>query len=161
MVFVEMTSPTPEGRITPACTGIYNDTQQAAFKRIVDFVHTQSSAKIAMQLGHSGPKGSTRVGWEGTDEPLESGNWPLLGASAVPYGEQNQLPAAITRAEMDTLRDQFVASTRRTLECGFDWLALPLSARSVPRHARRVAGRQAHERAHLRARLDTRRQHRR
>ncbi|MGJ7583701.1 alpha/beta fold hydrolase, partial [Variovorax sp. RHLX14] len=74
MVFVEMTSPTPEGRITPACTGLYNDTQQAAFKRIVDFVHTQSSAKIAMQLGHSGPKGSTRVGWEGTDEPLESGN---------------------------------------------------------------------------------------
>ena len=124
MVFVEMTSPTPEGRITPGCTGLYNDAQQAAFKRIVDFVHTQSSAKIAMQLGHSGPKGSTRVGWEGTDEPLESGNWPLLAASALPYGEQNQLPAAITRAEMDTLRDQFVDSTRRAAECGFDWLEL-------------------------------------
>lgn len=124
MVFVEMTSPTPEGRITPACTGLYNDTQQAAFKRIVDFVHTQSSAKIAMQLGHSGPKGSTRVGWEGTDEPLEDGNWPVLGASALPYGEQNQLPAAITRAEMDTLRDQFVDATRRAAECGFDWLEL-------------------------------------
>ncbi|WP_296796416.1 bifunctional salicylyl-CoA 5-hydroxylase/oxidoreductase [Variovorax sp.] len=124
MVFVEMTSPTPEGRITPGCTGLYNDEQQAAFKRIVDFVHTQSSAKIAMQLGHSGPKGSTQVGWEGTDEPLPSGNWPLLAASALSYGEQNQLPAAITRAEMDTLRDQFVASTRRTAEAGFDWLEL-------------------------------------
>ncbi|XPH06481.1 bifunctional salicylyl-CoA 5-hydroxylase/oxidoreductase [Variovorax paradoxus] len=124
MVFVEMTSPTPEGRITPGCTGLYNDAQQAAFKRIVDFVHTQSSAKIAMQLGHSGPKGSTRVGWEGTDEPLESGNWPLLAASAVAYGEQNQLPAAMTREQMDAMRDQFVASTRRAAECGFDWLEL-------------------------------------
>jgi anthraniloyl-CoA monooxygenase len=124
MVFVEMTSPTPEGRITPGCTGLYNDTQQAAFKRIVDFVHTQSSAKIAMQLGHSGAKGSTRVGWEGTDEPLESGNWPLLSASAVAYGEQNQLPAAMTREQMDDMRERFVESTRRAAECGFDWLEL-------------------------------------
>ncbi|BEP59601.1 bifunctional salicylyl-CoA 5-hydroxylase/oxidoreductase [Variovorax sp. V213] len=124
MVCVEMTSPTPEGRITPGCTGLYNDTQQAAFKRIVDFVHTQSSAKIAMQLGHSGPKGSTRVGWEGTDEPLESGNWPLLAASPVAYGEQNQLPAAMTREQMDTMRERFVDSTRRAAECGFDWLEL-------------------------------------
>ncbi|WP_436317921.1 bifunctional salicylyl-CoA 5-hydroxylase/oxidoreductase [Variovorax paradoxus] len=124
MVCVEMTSPTPEGRITPACTGLYNDTQQAAFKRIVDFVHTQSSAKIAMQLGHSGPKGSTRVGWEGTDEPLESGNWRLLAASAVAYGEQNQLPAAMTREQMDDMRERFVESTRRAAECGFDWLEL-------------------------------------
>lgn len=124
MVCVEMTSPTPEGRITPGCTGLYNDTQQAAFKRIVDFVHTQSSAKIAMQLGHSGPKGSTRVGWEGTDEPLESGNWPLLAASSVAYGEQNQLPAAMTREQMDTMRERFVDSTRRAAECGFDWLEL-------------------------------------
>ena len=124
MVFVEMTSPSHEGRITPACTGLYNDAQSAAFKRIVDFVHGQSSAKIGMQLGHSGPKGSTRVGWEGTDEPLEAGNWPLLAASALAYGEQNQLPAAMTRADMDLMREQFVASTRRTAEAGFDWLEL-------------------------------------
>ncbi|MEB0110817.1 bifunctional salicylyl-CoA 5-hydroxylase/oxidoreductase [Variovorax sp. RTB1] len=124
MVFVEMTSPSPEGRITPACTGLYNDAQSAAFKRIVDFVHGQSSAKIGMQLGHSGPKGSTRVGWEGTDEPLEAGNWPLLAASALAYGEQNQLPAAMTRADMDLMREQFVASTRRMAEAGFDWLEL-------------------------------------
>ena len=124
MVCVEMTSPTPGGRITPGCTGLYNDTQQTAFKRIVDFVHTQSSAKIAMQLGHSGPKGSTQLGWEGTDEPLPAGNWPLLAASALPYGEQNQLPAAMTRADMDALRDQFVHSTQRAAEAGFDWLEL-------------------------------------
>lgn len=124
LVFVEMTSPTPEGRITPGCPGLYNDAQAAAFRRIVDFVHTQTSARIGLQLGHSGPKGSTRVGWEGTDEPLADGNWPLMAASALAYGEQNQVPAAITRVQMDLLRDQFVASTRRAAELGFDWLEL-------------------------------------
>ncbi|HEY2257515.1 MAG TPA: bifunctional salicylyl-CoA 5-hydroxylase/oxidoreductase [Variovorax sp.] len=124
LVMVEMTSPTPEGRISPACTGLYNDAQSAAFKRIVEFVHAQSSAKIGMQLGHSGPKGSTQVGWEGTDEPLENGNWPLLAPSALAYGEQNQLPAAMTRADMDLMHDQFVASTRRAADAGFDWLEL-------------------------------------
>ncbi|RST52804.1 bifunctional salicylyl-CoA 5-hydroxylase/oxidoreductase [Variovorax sp. MHTC-1] len=124
MVFVEMTSPTPEGRITPGCTGLYSDAQSVAFKRIVDFVHTQTTAKIGMQLGHSGPKGSTQLGWEEIDEPLPQGNWPLIAASALAYGEQNQLPAAMTRADMDTLRDQFVASTRRAAEAGFDWLEL-------------------------------------
>lgn len=124
LVFVEMTSPTPEGRITPGCPGLYNDAQASAFRRIVDFVHTQTSACIGLQLGHSGPKGSTRVGWEGTDEPLPEGNWPLLAASALAYGEQNQVPMAISRAQMDELRDQFVASTRRAAELGFDWLEL-------------------------------------
>ncbi|HXE21334.1 MAG TPA: bifunctional salicylyl-CoA 5-hydroxylase/oxidoreductase, partial [Rhodoferax sp.] len=124
LVFVEMTSPTPEGRITPGCTGLWNDAQQTAFKRIVDFVHGQSSAKIGMQLGHSGPKGSTQLGWETTDEPLEQGNWPVLGASAVPYGAQNQIPHAMTRADMDQLKQQFVDSTLRAAAAGFDWLEL-------------------------------------
>jgi anthraniloyl-CoA monooxygenase len=124
MVFVEMTSPNPGGRITPGCPGLWNDGQQAAFKRIVDFVHASSTAKIAIQLGHSGAKGSTQVGWEGTDEPLPSGNWPLISASAVPYGEQNQTPAAMTRADMDAIRQQFVDSTRRAAQAGFDWLEL-------------------------------------
>ncbi len=124
LVFVEMTSPTLEGRITPGCTGLYNDAQSAAFRRIADFVHTHSSAKIGMQLGHSGPKGSTRLGWEGSDEPLPDGNWPLLAASALAYGEQNQRPAAMTHADMALLREQFVDSTRRAAEAGFDWLEL-------------------------------------
>ena len=124
MVMVEMTSPTPEGRITPGCTGLWNDEQQAAFTRIVQFVHASSSAKIGMQLGHSGPKGSTRVGWEGTDEPLESGNWPLLAASPLAYGEQNQTPTALSRADMDAMTAAFTDSARRAAACGFDWLEL-------------------------------------
>ena len=124
MVMVEMTSPTPEGRITPGCTGLWNDDQQAAFTRIVQFVHGSSSAKIGMQLGHSGPKGSTRVGWEGTDEPLEAGNWPLLAASPLAYGEQNQTPSALSRAEMDAMTAAFADSARRAAACGFDWLEL-------------------------------------
>ena len=124
LVFVEMTSPTPEGRITPGCPGLWNDAQQAAFRRITDFVHGQSSAKIGLQLGHSGPKGSTQLGWEQMDEPLPQGNWPLLAASAVPYGPQNQVPRAMTRADMDALTEAFVASTRRAAAAGFDWLEL-------------------------------------
>ncbi|MFW5330003.1 bifunctional salicylyl-CoA 5-hydroxylase/oxidoreductase [Hydrogenophaga sp. ZJX-1] len=124
LVMVEMTSPTPEGRITPGCPGLWNDEQQAAFARIVDFVHTRSSAKIGLQLGHSGAKGSTQLGWEQIDEPLSSGNWPLLSASAVPYGEQNQVPRAMTRADMDAMTAAFVESTRYAAAAGFDWLEL-------------------------------------
>ena len=124
LVMVEMTSPTPEGRITPGCTGLWNDNQTHAFKRITDFVHASSSAKIGLQLGHSGAKGSTQLGWEVTDEPLAKGNWPLLSASAVPYGEQNQTPKAMSRADMDVLKQQFVEAAKRTVEANFDWLEL-------------------------------------
>ena len=124
LVMVEMTSPTAEGRITPGCPGLWNDAQSAAFKRIVDFVHRQGDARIGLQLGHSGPKGSTRVGWEGNDEPLPADNWPLMAASAVPYGAQNQTPRAMTRADMDALTTQFVEATRRAAAAGFDWLEL-------------------------------------
>jgi anthraniloyl-CoA monooxygenase len=124
LVMVEMTSPTPEGRITPGCPGLWNDAQQAGLKRIVDFVHGQSSAKIGLQLGHSGAKGSTQLGWDKIDEPLTEGNWPLLSASAVPYGEQNQVPRAMTRADMDTLTAAFVSATQRAADAGFDWLEL-------------------------------------
>ncbi|MBQ0918634.1 bifunctional salicylyl-CoA 5-hydroxylase/oxidoreductase [Hydrogenophaga aromaticivorans] len=124
LVMVEMTSPTPEGRITPGCPGLWNDEQQAAFARIADFVHTRSSAKIGLQLGHSGAKGSTQLGWEQIDEPLPAGNWPLLSASALPYGPQNQVPRAMTRADMDAMTAAFVESTRRAAAAGFDWLEL-------------------------------------
>ena len=124
LVMVEMTSPTPEGRITPGCTGLWNDVQTQALKRITDFVHTNSSAKIGLQLGHSGPKGSTQLGWEVTDEPLAKSNWPLLAASALAYGEQNQTPKAMSRADMDLLTQEFVTATHRAVDAGFDWLEL-------------------------------------
>ncbi|TAG26827.1 MAG: bifunctional salicylyl-CoA 5-hydroxylase/oxidoreductase [Burkholderiales bacterium] len=123
LVMVEMTSPTMDGRITPACPVLENDAQQAALKRVAQFFKT-ASAKLGLQLGHSGPKGSTQIGWEATDEPLASGNWPLLAASAVPYGEQNQTPKAMTRADMDRITAAFVESTRRADAAGIDWLEL-------------------------------------
>ena len=125
LIFVEMTSPTPEGRITPGCTGLYSEVQMLALKRIVDFAHLSGSgAKIGLQLGHSGPKGSTQVGWKQTDEPLLTGNWPLLAASAIAFGPSNQVPRAMTRADMDTMTEQFVQSTRYAQQAGFDWLEL-------------------------------------
>ncbi|HEX9953630.1 MAG TPA: bifunctional salicylyl-CoA 5-hydroxylase/oxidoreductase [Allosphingosinicella sp.] len=124
LVYTEMTCVSPEGRITPGCAGLYTDEQVAAWKRIVDFVHANSRAKICLQLGHSGPKGSTKVGWEGYDVPLESGNWPVMAASDVPWSAANQVPKPMTRADMDEVRDQFVAAVRRGLEAGFDMVEL-------------------------------------
>ena len=125
LVFVEMTSPCPEGRITPGCPGLYTEAQMRALKRIVDFAHASGNgAKMGLQLGHSGPKGSSQLGWEQTDEPLPEGNWPLLAASAVAFGPTNQMPRAMTRADMDTVTEQFVQSTRYAAEAGFDWLEL-------------------------------------
>jgi len=125
LVFVEMTAPCPEGRITPGCTGLWNEKQMLAFKRIADFVHASGAgAKIGLQLGHSGPKGSTQVGWEAPDEPLIEGNWPLLAASAVAYGPTNQLPQAMTRDDMDRIKAEFVQSTDYAVQAGFDWLEL-------------------------------------
>ncbi len=125
LVFVEMTAPCAKGRITPGCPGLYNETQMLAFKRIVDFAHTSGNgAKMGLQLGHSGPKGSTQVGWEQTDEPLTAGNWPLLAACAVAFGPTNQIPSAMTRADMDRVTVEFVQSTRYAIDAGFDWLEL-------------------------------------
>ncbi len=125
LVFVEMTSPSPDGRITPGCTGLYNDAQMLALKRIVDFAHASGNgAKMGLQLGHSGPKGSTQVGWEQTDEPLTTGNWPLIAASAVAFGSTNQTPSAMTRADMDRVTTEFVQSTHYAVAAGFDWLEL-------------------------------------
>ena len=124
LVFTEMTCVSPEGRISPGCTGIWNRTQVAAWKRIVDFVHAHSRAKICLQLGHSGGKGSTKLGWEGNDIPLEEGNWPVMAASDVQWSPINQVPKPMTRADMDAVRDQFVAAVRLGLEAGFDMVEL-------------------------------------
>ena len=124
LVFTEMTCVTRDGRISPGCTGMYLEGHVAAWKRIVHFVHEQSAAKICLQLGHSGPKGSTKLMWEGIDEPLESGNWPVVGPSAIPYAPVNQTPRELTRAEMDEIKDAFVRATHMGLEAGFDMLEL-------------------------------------
>ncbi|PZX31987.1 putative OXIDOREDUCTASE PROTEIN [Cupriavidus phytorum] len=125
MVVAEMTCVSPDARITPGCPGLWNDAQRDAWKRIVDFVHANSDARIAMQIGHAGRKGSTQLGWEAMDHPLAQGNWPVISASPLPYlpGE-SQTPRAMTRADMDRVRDDFVASARRAAEAGFDWLEL-------------------------------------
>lgn len=124
LLFTEMTCVSPEGRISPGCTGMWNETQLAAWKRIVDFVHSNSKAKICLQLGHSGAKGSTRVGWEEDNAPLDEGNWPVMAASDVPWSPANQVPRPMTRADMDLVRDQFVAAVRMGIECGFDMVEL-------------------------------------
>jgi anthraniloyl-CoA monooxygenase len=125
LVMVEMTSPSPDGRITPGCPGLWNDAQQAALERIVRFCHSQSGRPaIGLQLGHAGPKGSTRVGWEGTDQPLPQGNWPLIAPSAVAWSPANAQPHAMTQADMDRVLGEFVAATRRAADIGLDWLEL-------------------------------------
>ena len=125
MVFTEMTCVSPEGRITPGCLGLWTDAQRDAWARIVQYVHGETDAKIALQLGHSGRKGSTRRGWEGIDQPLESANWPLVSASAIPYIEGvSDTPREATHADLACIRDQFVAAARRGAIAGFDWLEL-------------------------------------
>jgi anthraniloyl-CoA monooxygenase len=124
LVFTEMTCVTPEGRITPGCAGMYRDEHVAAWTRIVDFVHRHTEAKICLQLGHSGPKGSTRLGWEGMDEPLEKGSWGVIGPSAVPWSPHNQVPRPMTRADMDDVLAAFVRATEMAQACGFDMVEL-------------------------------------
>jgi len=125
MVVAEMTCTSPDARITPGCPGLWNAAQRDGWKRIVDFVHANSDAKIAIQLGHAGAKGSTRVAWEGIDLPLESGNWPLVSASPRQYLDGvSDWSRAMTRADMDRVRDDFVRATGHAVEAGFDWLEL-------------------------------------
>jgi anthraniloyl-CoA monooxygenase len=124
LVFTEMTCVSADARISPGCAGMYRPEHKDAWQRIVSYVHTRTPAKIALQLGHAGPKGSTQLGWEDADEPLPEGNWPLIAASAVPYGPHNQVPRAMTRADMDRVLADFVRATIWVEECGFDWLEL-------------------------------------
>jgi anthraniloyl-CoA monooxygenase len=124
LIFTEMTNVSSEARITHGCAGIYTDEQERAWKRVVEFVHGHSRAKICMQLGHAGRKGATKLIWEGMDEPLEAGAWPLIAASAVPYYPHSQVPRAMTRADMDQVRDDFVRAAHRAERAGFDMLEL-------------------------------------
>ncbi len=124
LILTEMTAVSPEGRITPGCAGLYDETHAAAWKRIVDFVHQASPAKIGIQLGHAGPKASTQLGWQRMDEPLAEGNWPILAASEIAYGPRNQTPHAMTAADIDVLEAKYVAAAQRAAACGFDMVEL-------------------------------------
>ena len=128
LVYTEMTCVSPEGRITPGCTGLWNEAQRDAWARIVAFVHGRSPARICLQLGHSGRKGSTQVGWEQMDHPLPEGNWAILAPSPLPYLEGiSQVPIAMDRAQMSRVRDEFVHATRLGLQAGFDMLELHMA----------------------------------
>ena len=127
LVYTEMTCVSAEGRITPGCPGLYAPEHEAAWTRLVDFVHTETPAKICAQLGHSGAKGSTQLGWEEMDAPLESGNWPVMAASAIAWSPANQTPKAMDRADMDRVRDQFVAAAEMAERCGFDMIELHMA----------------------------------
>ncbi|MEJ8308333.1 bifunctional salicylyl-CoA 5-hydroxylase/oxidoreductase [Agrobacterium larrymoorei] len=122
LVFAEMTCVSPDARITPGCLGLWNDEQTKGWKRFVDFVHTNSAAKVGIQLGHAGRKGATKRAWDGIDQPLEEGGWPLLSASAIPYLKHSAVPKAMDRADMDRVKADFVAASRRAAEAGADWL---------------------------------------
>jgi anthraniloyl-CoA monooxygenase len=128
LVYVEMTCVSPEGRITPGCTGLWNEAQRDAFRRIADFCHANSKAKLCMQIGHSGRKGSTQLGWQRMDHPLEAGNWPLVSASPIPYYEGiSQVPKELSSSGMQEIIRQFEKSTQLADEAGFDMLELHLA----------------------------------
>jgi anthraniloyl-CoA monooxygenase len=154
LVMTEMVCVSPAGRITPGCAGIYTPEQERAWARIADFVHRRSTAKIGMQLGHSGRKGSTRLMWEGIDEPLPDGNWEIVGPSALPYAPANQVPRELDPSALEAIKAEFVASAGAAARAGFDLLELhcahgyllssflsPLSNRRTDRYGGELAGR--------------------
>lgn len=127
LLFTEMTCTSPDARITPGCAGLWNDGQATAWERIVDFVHGHSDAKFALQLGHSGRKGSTKEPWLALgrdDAPLDANNWPVMAPSPLAWGSRSQTPIEMTAADMERVRHDFVAATRRGMDAGFDALEL-------------------------------------
>lgn len=124
LVYTEMTCVSAVGRITPGCPGLYSPKHEKGWKKLTNFVHDFTEAKICCQIGHSGRKGSTNIGWEGMDKPLASGNWDVVSASAIPWSQDNATPREITKTEMDEVRDQFVASAQMADRAGFDMIEL-------------------------------------
>jgi anthraniloyl-CoA monooxygenase len=127
LVMTEMTCVSADGRISPGCAGLYAPEHEAAWKRIVDFIHVETDAKVGIQLGHSGPKGSTQLGWEAADAPLPEGNWPVIGPSPVAWSPRNQVPREMRREDMDAVRADFVRATQMAARAGFDLLELHLA----------------------------------
>ena len=124
LVYTEMTCVSAEGRITPGCPGLYAPEHEAAWRRLVDFTHAETEAKICCQIGHSGRKGSTQLGWEKMDAPLVADNWEVMSASAIPWSKDNATPREMTRADMDRVTAEFVAATEMADRAGFDMVEL-------------------------------------
>ena len=124
LIFTEMTNVSAVARITPGCTGMYSDEHEAGWRRIVEFVHAHSAAKICLQLGHAGRKGATKLMWEGMDQPLPEGAWPIVSASAIPYYPDSQVPRPMTRADMDEVKAEYVQAALRAERAGFDMLEM-------------------------------------
>jgi anthraniloyl-CoA monooxygenase len=127
LVMAEMTDVSRDARISPGCAGLYRPEHAAAWRRVVEFIHANSMAKIGIQLGHAGRKASTRLMWEGDNEPLAAGNWPIVSASPLPYFPHSQTPRELTRADMDRTRDDFVRATALAIEAGFDLLEIHMA----------------------------------
>lgn len=123
LIYTEMTNVAADARISPGCAGIYTDEHVAAWKRVVDHVHA-NNAKMAIQIGHAGRKGATKLSWEGNNEPLEHGSWELIGPSPIPWSENNQIPREMTREDMDRVKGEFVTATKRALDAGFDMVEM-------------------------------------
>lgn len=124
LVYTEMTCVSAQGRITPGCPGLYAPEHEAAWRRITDFVHAETDAKFCCQIGHSGRKGSTQLGWEEMDAPQKEGNWETISASPIPWSDNNPAPREMTRDDMDEVTAQFVASTEMAARAGFDMIEL-------------------------------------
>jgi anthraniloyl-CoA monooxygenase len=154
LVMTEMVCVSETGRISPGCAGLYTPGQEAAWARIVDFVHSSTGARIGVQLGHSGRKGSTRLMWEGIDEPLPDGNWPVCGPSPLPYSPASQIPHELTADDLAGITAQFASAAQAAARAGFDLLELhcahgyllssflsPLTNRRTDRYGGSLAGR--------------------
>ena len=124
LIFTEMVCVSAGARITLGCTGIYSDAQEAGWKRIADFVHQNSAAKFCLQLGHAGRKGATKLMWEGMDQPLPDGAWPVISASPIPYYPHSQVPREMTRADMEATTADYVQAVQRAERAGFDMIEL-------------------------------------
>ena len=124
LIYTEMTCVSAQGRITPGCPGLYAPEHEAAWKRLVDFVHTETAAKVCCQIGHAGRKASTQLGWEDADQPLVGGNWPIIAPSPLPWSPRNAVPHEMTRADMDCVTAEFVTATHMAKRAGFDMIEL-------------------------------------
>lgn len=128
LVITEMTCVAADGRITPGCTGLWNEEQSTAWRTIVDFVHAHSPAKICLQIGHAGRKGSTQLGWEDADRPLPRDNWPLISASEIPYLKGvSQVPRAMDAADRARVIAEFVTAAQLGARAGFDMIELHMA----------------------------------